>query len=167
MEYQVRKANMEDLDEITAIFKKAVEGMNAKNIFQWDEVYPTRDVFEDDIKKQQMYLLMDGNGILSAFVINHDCDERYLSGDWAFDVSGAAILHRLCVNPFYQNIGIGKETIKRIEEMLTERGYDSIRLDTFSQNPIALRLYTSLNYKKVGEVHFRKGLFYLFEKPLR
>jgi ribosomal protein S18 acetylase RimI-like enzyme len=53
-----------------------------------------------------------------------------------------------------------------IEELLREKGVESIRLDAFSLNPVALGMYNRLGYKKVGEVIWRKGLFYLFEKKL-
>ncbi len=50
--------------------------------------------------------------------------------------------------------------------MLRDRGIESVRLDAFSLNPYALRMYEGLGYKKVGEANWRKGLFYLFEKNL-
>lgn len=54
----------------------------------------------------------------------------------------------------------------KIEEILKTEGIQSIRLDTFSLNPYALKMYQTLGYQKVGEVKWRKGLFYLFEKQL-
>lgn len=53
-----------------------------------------------------------------------------------------------------------------IESIIQSKGIETIRLDAFSQNPIALRMYENLGYKKVGEVNFRKGLFYLYEKKI-
>ena len=166
MGYQLRKAELNDLEEITALFKNAVEKMITNHIFQWDEIYPTRQDFEEDIRLEQMYLMTDQGKILSVFVINQQCDEQYQTGKWAYDESGAVVIHRFCVNPYCQNKGIGKKTIVCAEEMLSKRGFTSIRLDAFPPNFIALRLYASLGYQKVGEVHFRKGLFYLYEKPL-
>jgi ribosomal protein S18 acetylase RimI-like enzyme len=43
---------------------------------------------------------------------------------------------------------------------------DTVRLDAFSHNPAALKLYRRLNYCEVGFVDFRKGRFILFEKKL-
>jgi ribosomal protein S18 acetylase RimI-like enzyme len=53
-----------------------------------------------------------------------------------------------------------------IEDYLKSKNINSIRLDAFSKNLIALRLYNKLGFKKVGEVNFRKGLFILFEKVI-
>ena len=53
-----------------------------------------------------------------------------------------------------------------IEDILRTRGIETIRLDAFSLNPIALKMYEKLGYQRVGEVTWRKGLFYLFEKKI-
>ncbi|MOA00670.1 hypothetical protein D3C78_1200430 [compost metagenome] len=44
--------------------------------------------------------------------------------------------------------------------------YELGKWDAFSQNPYALRMYEKLNYHTVGEVQWRKDLFYLMEKKL-
>ena len=76
------------------------------------------------------------------------------------------MIHRLCVNPAFQNDGIGRSTMKWIEDVVSAKGIQAIRLDTFCENPIAIRLYESLGYQKVGYVHWRKGKFVLMEKLL-
>lgn len=45
-------------------------------------------------------------------------------------------------------------------------GGGAVRLDIFSQNPHALRLYTKLGYAPVGTVRWRMGDFILMEKKL-
>ena len=54
----------------------------------------------------------------------------------------------------------------KIEKLLRDRGIETIRLDAYSLNPAALRMYDKLGYKKVGKAVWRKGLFYLFEKKI-
>lgn len=53
-----------------------------------------------------------------------------------------------------------------IENNLREQGVSSIRLDAFTQNPYALKMYQSIVYHITGEVNFRKGRFYLMEKEI-
>lgn len=53
-----------------------------------------------------------------------------------------------------------------IESTFLGNGIQAVRLDAFSLNPYALRLYERLGYRKTGEVTFRKGVFYLYEKEL-
>lgn len=92
------------------------------------------------------------------------CDEQYIKGAWKYADVPYYVIHRLCVNPAFQNQGIAGWTLKHIEEQLTEWGIHAIRLDAFTENPYAIKLYEKMGYAKVGTVDFRKGRFYLMEK---
>ncbi|MCB8817702.1 GNAT family N-acetyltransferase [Desulfosporosinus shakirovi] len=162
----IRKAKYEDLDIIIEIFKNAIKLMNDNNINQWDDLYPTTTDLEQDVLNGQMFVGIKDGEIASALVINNECEEEYKNGNWRYDNDKFAVIHRLCVNPIYQNNKIGKDTMVKIEEILKTEGIQSIRLDTFSLNPYALKMYQTLGYQKVGEVKWRKGLFYLLEKEL-
>lgn len=48
-----------------------------------------------------------------------------------------------------------------------KNGNSSIKLDAFTQNPIALSLYEKLGYKVKGYADWRKGKFVLMEKVLK
>ena len=63
--------------------------------------------------------------------------------------------------------GVGRGLMAAVEAWAKQRGYADIRLDAFSQNPHALRMYAGLGYVKRGEALWRKGLFYLLEKQLQ
>lgn len=165
-EYIFRLAQEDDYRDIVSIFVRAIDKMNSQAIYQWDKIYPTKDILKADIDKRQMYVLTLNKIIVSAVVINEEQDPQYGSANWKFENGKIAVMHRLCVNPDYQNKGIGKITINFVEKMLVERGYEALRLDTFSQNHFALALYKKSGYSYVGDVTFRKGLFHLFEKSL-
>ena len=153
-----------ELKEIYPIYKKAIAYMDFQNINQWDEKYPTEDIIKTDILKQQMYKLLQNKKIVSAIVINDEQDDEYKSGKWKYTEGKIAVIHRLCVHPDFQNQGIGKKAMICAENLLYENNYLAVRLDAFAQNPYALRLYEKLGYSRVGEVNFRKGRFYLYEK---
>ncbi|MDD3225347.1 MAG: GNAT family N-acetyltransferase [Clostridium sp.] len=163
---KIRKAELNDLKSIIDIFKNAIDVMNEGNIPQWDEIYPTSAIFKQDILKQQMYVGIENDDIVSVIVVNDEFDELYKKGDWKYKNRKFVVIHRLCVNPIYQKQGIGKTTMLMIEALLKKREIQSIRLDAFSLNPYALKLYKALGYRKVGEVNFRKGVFYLLEKEI-
>ena len=100
------------------------------------------------------------------YVINQECDKAYQNGEWKYPDCEYRIIHRLCVNPVYQNQGIGTQTLSHIERELRKSGIEAVRLDVFSNNPFALSLYSNNGYKKVGYADWRKGRFYLMEKLL-
>ncbi len=113
-----------------------------------------------------MFLGETDNQLASIIVLNNEYDKEYEAAAWQYKDVSFLVVHRLCVNPVYQGKGVGRQTMLLVEEMLLSDGIESIRLDAYSLNPIAMNMYKKLGYLKVGEVMWRKGLFYLFEKKL-
>lgn len=164
MEIQYRTAATEDLKEICSLFNSAVDNMIRNGIFQWDEIYPTENDFRDDIAKSQLYVGVIEGRIAVVYVINQDCDEQYTNGNWKHVGEPYYVVHRMCVHPAFQNQGIARRTLLHIEEQLAGWGIHGIRLDAFSENPYALKLYEHMGYARVGYADWRKGRFYLMEK---
>lgn len=157
-------ARDEDLDEIFAMFRAAINEMERQGIPQWDEVYPDRDILRRDIIVSQLFVGRIQNEIVCAYVLNTECDGEYQLGDWKYPREYARIVHRLCVHPNYHRRGIARNTMLYIEQQAKALGARSIRLDAFTLNPHALRLYENLGYNLTGKVTWRKGDFYLMEK---
>ncbi|MNI22378.1 putative acetyltransferase [compost metagenome] len=166
MDFSIRKANVNELDAVFSVYANAIVTMNENNIPQWDEVYPSKQDIMEDINEEQLYLVESDLNIVSVFVLNQDFDEEYELGKWQYPDASFCVIHRLCVNPLFQNKGMGSSTMLLIEDLVKQMGLETIRLDAFSQNPYALRMYEKLHYRTVGEVQWRKGLFYLMEKKL-
>lgn len=161
-----RKATNTDIDRICDMIKSAIKEMEKNNIFQWDEIYPTKEDFLSDIERDQLFVGCEGGDICAVYAVNTDCDEQYKNGSWNYPNSDFRVIHRLCVNPKYQNRGIAKHTLNYIEENLANDGVESVRLDVFAENPFALSLYQKNGYKTVGIADWRKGRFFLMEKQL-
>ena len=155
-----------DLPEVLRLFQAATKHMDEQGIPQWDEVYPNREVLSEDISRGELTVGRIGGKIACVFVLSARHDDEYAQGRWRYPESRFCVLHRLCVHPDFQHRRIAARAMDFIEDALRESGFETIRLDAFSQNPYALRLYESRGYEKIGEVRFRKGLFYLYEKKL-
>lgn len=164
IEYKI--ACLDDLKEICMLVNNAINTMIMQNILQWDNLYPNEEVLREDIIKQQLYVGIVDNHIAVIYVLNQDCDEAYKNGKWKYEYKPYYVVHRLCVNPLFQNKGIAQLTMQHIEKELLLLGITSIRLDAFTKNPYALKLYDKLGYSKVGYANWRKGKFYLMEKYL-
>lgn len=161
-----RLAEERDIDAVCGMIKAAVRSMEKRRIFQWDDIYPAKEDFLEDIRKQQLYIgIVDGD-IVVVYTVNKACDKEYENGNWKYPDCEYRIIHRLCVNPAYQNRGIAKEALSYIEQKLRKCNIEAVRLDVFSENPFALSLYQKAGYEKVGFADWRKGRFYLMEKRL-
>lgn len=161
-----RLAKESDIDEICRLIRNAIVNMEKNDIFQWDNIYPAKEDFLSDIKKQQLFVGLLNKDISVLYTINKECDREYENGKWKHPDLEYRIIHRLCVNPEYQNRGIAKGALLHIEQELKKQGVKSIRLDVFSKNPHALSLYLNNGYEKTGCAEWRKGRFFLMEKYL-
>jgi len=162
----MRLATAADMETVDSIYCEAIDDMNARNIPQWDEIYPTPAILAGDLAKGELHVAQTDTGVVGAVVLNEICDPAYQNGQWV-GCGPALIVHRLCISPAAQGCGVGRGLMAAVEEWAKREGYREIRLDAFSQNPQALRMYNALGYAKRGEAVWRKGLFYLMEKQVQ
>ena len=54
----IRIAKKEEIDQILEITKACAESLISKDIFQWSEVYPSKEAFEKDIKRNELYVII-------------------------------------------------------------------------------------------------------------
>ncbi len=164
IEYRVGK--IEDLDDIEDLVRQAVRNMEQQGINQWDDMYPIGEDFQKDIEEQNLFVGTYEGKIVAICTLNKEVDEEYEKGLWENPKEDFLAIHRLCVNPTFQNMGIAKNTMKFIEKIAVSKEIRAIRLDVFSKNPYALKLYNAFGYINVGTVQWRKGKFFLMEKYL-
>lgn len=166
MEIYYRKALLSDLDEVFGMFKAAIAEMDRNGIPQWDELYPDRAQLAEDIENNKLTVGISGGVIACAYVVNSEADDDYRNGAWRFPDASFLVIHRLCVNPKFQRQGLGTRTVEHIEAEIRKQGTETVRLDAFTRNPYALRMYEKLGYVKVGTADWRMGRFWLMEKKL-
>ncbi|WP_022932860.1 GNAT family N-acetyltransferase [Treponema bryantii] len=161
------KAKTEDIEKVFSIFSAAIKHMEELKIHQWDEIYPDLQIISEDISKNQMYIGKKDGKPAVCFVLSEEFDEEYKNGKWLLPDAKFCVIHRLCVSPDFQNQGLAAETLKYIENLCKDQGYDSIRLDCFTQNPYSQKLYDKAGYSITGYADWRKGRFELREKVLK
>lgn len=163
---ECRLGKKEDINEITMLISDAIKDMESKGIHQWDDLYPTEDDFLNDINCGNLYVAVEDKKIIAIYVISDESDEEYNYAAWENPSETAYILHRFCVSPKCQGKGIGKQLLLKIEAQIKDMGYTSVRLDVFTKNPFAQRLYRHNGYEERGHADWRKGRFDLMEKSL-
>jgi GNAT superfamily N-acetyltransferase len=163
-----RKAESGEAKEIMRIIKDAVANMERVGVQQWNDSYPTLAIIEEDIQTQTGYVMADEAGIAAYVCVNENQPKEYVDIDWDDAKGRCCVIHRLVVAVERQGQGVAKQLILAYEKQAKEDGYSSIRLDTYSKNPISMRLYPSLGYTWKGEVRFFHHMeeFPVFEKQL-
>ena len=140
-----------------------------KNIFQWNEKYPSRDIFLSDIEKKNLFILKNNSGIIGCIALSHEKDIEYTDVKWLTKDDKNLYLHRLAVDPKFQKKGIGKLLMDFAEDYARNNKFISVRLDTFSKNERNNRFYKSRKYTKLDDVYFPNQSefpFHCYEKIL-
>jgi ribosomal protein S18 acetylase RimI-like enzyme len=164
---EFRRAAESEADEVIDMYAAAVRQMNSKGIYQWDHNYPTKDILLSDIEKQCLFVIEENDQILGAIVLDEEHDKEWEEVNWTWKHEPSLNVHRLVVHPEFQGKGVAKKIIAASEAFAMENGYKQMRLDTYSKNTGAVKLYETLGYRDIGTVDFGKdALFVCFEKRL-
>ena len=165
---RIVQAHQGYLPNVVRLIAACTQTMREQGIDQWDEIYPNAEIIAKDVESRALYVLEQGDVCTAAVALNQEQDEAYQQVHW---LGGEPVLvvHRLCVDPAYQGNGIGNRLMDFAEEYAEQHAYASIRLDAYTGNPSAIRLYERRGYRKAGQVYFpRRTLpFFCFEKILR
>ena len=162
-------ASLNDIPEIMELIAAVVPVMNAAGNFQWDNTYPNKQVFENDIALNQLWVAKIDGVIAGVAAITTDQDAEYADVGW--DITQTAIVtHRLAVSPKYQGMGIAAALLMQAEQEAIKRNINFLRIDTNTNNQATQKLFPKLGYVFAGEIGlgFRPNLrFCCYEKIIR
>ncbi|MDT8417630.1 MAG: GNAT family N-acetyltransferase [Lutibacter sp.] len=163
----IKKALKQDLDQLLSIVKSCGQKLIEQGIFQWNEEYPSKEILIEDIELQELWKLEDNNSIIGLIVLSENEDAEYQDVKWLTKNHKNLYIHRLAVDPKFQGKGYAQKLMDFAEKFARKNGYNSIRLDTFSQNKRNLKFYEQRNYVKLESIYFPKQSafpFYCYEK---
>jgi ribosomal protein S18 acetylase RimI-like enzyme len=162
-------ATEKEVEEIMSLIKDCTKDMESHGIHQWGDFYPTREIIEEDIENRSMYVAKGNEMVLGIITVNEEQPQEWRNVNWSPQEGRAVTIHRLAVKPTWQEQGIGQKLLDHAEKYATNNGYTAIRLDAYSGNARALRLYEKHEYIRVGQISFpnRALVFYCYEKILK
>lgn len=165
---KIISASEKHIEEILNLCKDCSQNMIDKLIDQWDEVYPNKENFLNDIRNNSLYIAAsdDSEEIMGCIVLNEYQDPEYKEIKWSFSEEKIAVIHRLMIHPKHEGKGIAQYLVRFVEKLAKEKQYCAIRLDVFIKNPRAVNFYNKLGYEVSGKVNFRKGEFFCCEKVI-
>ncbi len=165
----IQKAEKSDINPVLEITKACAKFMISKGIYQWNAHYPTKETFQNDLVRDELYVLKLNNIVIGCITISNLMDEEYKDVDWLTPNRANIYLHRLAVHPKYQGHGHAKRLMDFAEDFVKNKGFTSIRLDTFSQNQRNQKFYELRGYQKLDAIYFPKQSehpFYCYELVL-
>lgn len=127
---EIRKTTTSDLDRVMEIYDFARKFMAENgNPTQWGDGYPVRELIEDDIKRGESYVIVDGENIHGVFMFMQRVEPTYATlegGEWLDDEPYGTI-HRIATDG----------THKRMFDLCVEfceKITSNLRVDTHDDN---------------------------------
>jgi ribosomal protein S18 acetylase RimI-like enzyme len=136
--------------------------MIAKGIYQWNEHYPNKKAFTNDVKRDELYILEFNGQVIGSVVLSDFMDEEYIPINWLSENDKNLYVHRLAIDPRHQGKGYAQKLMDFAEAFAKDNNYRSIRLDTFSQNKRNQKFYELRGYKQLDDIYFPKQSEYPF-----
>ena len=146
-------AQIKDLDEIEVIVNETREYFKSVSIPQWENGYPSRIDFEEDIKLSRLYVLKEEDSVIGMFsLVYPDHNYDYIEdGKW-FDNSPYIAIHRMAIKKEYKGRGFASKAYDFVKE-----NYDHIRIDTHKLNEAMNRSIQKNDFKYCGTIYVSDG----------
>ncbi len=148
----IRLMDKKDMEAVMGIYDYArlfmLENGNPR---QWGDGYPTRDLIEEDLRQERIYVCEDELGIYGVFVFVIGIDETYLQieGGWRSNEQ-YGVIHRIAGNGRAKGL---------FDKCLTycESKISYMRIDTHEDNKIMQYLVKKHGFEYCGLICVRDG----------
>ncbi len=152
MEYEIRAARQEDLPRIQEIYALARRFMaETGNPNQWGKHHPPVSQLQEDIQKQDLYVIGDTDGIHGVFYFWIGEDPTYgiiCDGSWRSE-SPYGTIHRIA--------GDGSGGILKAAVAFGKRKISYLRIDTHADNHVMQKAVAKQGFQRRGIIHLEDG----------
>ena len=149
---EIRPAQVEDLDEILKIYDHAKKFMaQTGNPTQWTGSYPQRELLEEDIANEGLYVVTEQGGLCGVFYFVIGPDPTYAiieNGAWRSDKRYGTI-HRISGN--------GTSGIFSAALDFCRSKIDYLRIDTHDNNKVMQHVVTKHGFRPCGIIYCDDG----------
>lgn len=149
----IRRAKILEIAEILTVTRACAADMISRGIYQWNADYPSETILKKDISLGRLYVFMKDGRLIGLIALCTDMDPEYRRITWLTPDGNNLYVHRLAVHPAYQGQGYARALMDFAENEAREKGYVSIRLDTFSKNPRNQKFYEARGYHRLEDIY--------------
>ena len=157
---KVRPASRPDIPAILGCVRRIKnEYFEAKNINQWGEGYPSREIFAEDVDKKALYVMYMGEVLVGfgSFIIGADPTYSDIEGAWKTEGENYLVVHRFGINPDWHGMGFGTALMGLADKICEVKKIPSIRVDTHEDNIGMQKLLEKCGFEKCGIIHLENG----------
>lgn len=151
----LRKARPDDLPAIMQIIKEAKLFLGKSGSDQWQGAYPAQENIQDDLAKDQAYVLsVDGKVAGYSAVITGEEPNytKITEGSWSNDSLDYVTVHRIALSDEFRGRELTKFLFSNIFSLMKARGYADFRVDTHELNAIMQHVFEREGFVYRGQV---------------
>ena len=153
---KIIQAQAYDLMEIMSFYAVMCEVLGEKSFLPGGNKggFPSQRMVEEAISSGSLFIGMEEDKIVAAYIINHDCDDAYHTVQWHIEAGRkeVSILHALRILPDYGGRGYSRQLVDHAIRTAKKRGQKAIRLDCIVGNEIPVKVYQSFGFEYVDTV---------------
>ena len=138
------KCEVSHFDSVALMYERCVRRLEENiNFPKWSSNHPSREYIKESIKRGEMFIVVEGEKVFGAAVLNEDPEGNYCLGDWKNKLSEGEFL-------VDGSIAFAKKN-----------GYKAIRLDIVPENLPAKNLYLSRGFESAGKKEKLRDIEYI------
>lgn len=155
-----RLATLKDLDGIMVVISQAQEFLRYKGVDQWQNGYPTSEIFESDIEKNECWIALIDEEVVGVLTLSFESEPVYVTieeGEWLTTGAKSGVIHRSAVSNKYRGSGLADELFSLAENICKKTGMESVRIDTHEDNSNMRNLLKRRGFQPCGIVQVDVG----------
>jgi len=153
-EITCRYAEISDLDDIMLIVRQAKNSLRKNRVDQWQGDYPTEEIINGDISRNECYAVCYGDIVAAFFVLTEipePCYDKLTDGRWHHSGKYCTV-HRSAVASEFRGSGMSDKMLAFAADIAREKQAEAIRIDTHRKNKAMLMLLKRNGYAYRGNV---------------
>ena len=158
---RVRRTQNTDVEVLMALFDEARGTIAALGIDQWQNGYPSREVIEADITREQSFCVTDGERVVATFAVLLDGEptyDRIFEGAWLTDDSRDYLaVHRVAIAVAMRGRGLAPMILEHVADRARAMGRRSLRIDTHRGNVVMRRMLEKNGFVYCGIIYLENG----------
>jgi GNAT superfamily N-acetyltransferase len=167
MDYHFRNAKISEAPQIWEILQHAILRRKEDGSTQWQDGYPNLQVVHNDSKKDQGFVLVEGETIVGygAAIINDEPAYDKIEGKW-LTTGDFVVIHRVAISEKHLGKGLAQMIIRYVEDFALKNDIYSIKADTNFDNIAMIKIFEKMGYTLCGLVYLRASPRKAYEKIL-
>lgn len=155
---KIRLGRREDVNTVNELYEAAKEGFRMQGIDQWQQGYPNRETYLEDLEKNLLYVWEDDEIVMTGVLMTdpEPTYEKIYEGTWKHDEPYGTI-HRFTVSPSMRGRRLGVRGFKDLEAKARELGLKTMRIDTHRDNLPMQKTILNSGYQYAGIIYLPDG----------